>query len=89
MNPTKLKYLLDGLLKGKFTNKSTSSKSINESHKSNCKDANDPEFRRNLRSLVDWHKLPRVALLETKLQDHLILLNDFLFNRIIEVQLLV
>ncbi|PHU25656.1 hypothetical protein BC332_03988 [Capsicum chinense] len=46
---------------------------------------NNPEFRRNFRSLVDWNKPPRVALLETKMQDHLVLLNDFSFNRVIEV----
>ncbi|KAF3622587.1 hypothetical protein FXO38_31183 [Capsicum annuum] len=34
---------------------------------------------------VDWHKPPVVALLETKMQDHLPLLNDYPFNRIIEV----
>ncbi|KAF3623618.1 hypothetical protein FXO38_30663 [Capsicum annuum] len=51
----------------------------------NCREPNNPEFRRNFRSLVDWHKPPRVALLETKMQDHLVLLNDFSFNRVIEV----
>lgn len=34
---------------------------------------------------MDWHKPPVVALLETKMQDHLPLLNDYPFNRIIEV----
>ncbi|KAF3669018.1 hypothetical protein FXO38_07225 [Capsicum annuum] len=43
------------------------------------------DFRRNFRSLVDWHKPPLVALLETKMQDHLLLLNDFPYNKIIEV----
>ncbi|KAF3684304.1 hypothetical protein FXO37_01394 [Capsicum annuum] len=51
----------------------------------NCREPNNPEFRRYFRSLVDWHKPPRVALLETKMQDHLVLLNDFSFNRVIEV----
>ncbi|KAF3665325.1 hypothetical protein FXO38_09654 [Capsicum annuum] len=51
----------------------------------NCRGANGQDFRRNFRSLVDWHKPPLMALLETKMQDQLVLLNDFLFNRVIEV----
>lgn len=43
------------------------------------------DFRRNFRSLVDLLKSPLVALLETKMKDYLLLLNDFPFNRIIEV----
>lgn len=35
--------------------------------------------------MVDWHKSPLVALIETKIQDHSVLLNNFPFNRIIEV----
>lgn len=51
----------------------------------NLRGANGPDFRPNFRSLVDWHKPPLVALLQTKMQDHLVLLNDFSFNKIIEV----
>ncbi|KAF3684010.1 hypothetical protein FXO38_00494 [Capsicum annuum] len=47
--------------------------------------ANGLKFRQNFRSLVDCHKPPLVALLETKMQDHLVLLNDFSFNKVIEV----
>ncbi|KAH0639777.1 hypothetical protein KY285_036363 [Solanum tuberosum] len=45
----------------------------------------NPDFRRNFRSMLDWHKPPLVALLETKMQNHQPLLEDFPFNRMIEV----
>lgn len=51
----------------------------------NYKGANGQDFRRSFRSLINWHKPPLVALLETKMQDYLVLRNDFPFNRIIEV----
>lgn len=46
----------------------------------NCRGGNGLEFRRNFRSLLDWHRPPLVALLETKMQDHQTLLEDFDFN---------
>ncbi|KAH0635688.1 hypothetical protein KY289_035603 [Solanum tuberosum] len=46
---------------------------------------NGPDFRRNFRSLLDCHKPPLVALLETKMQNHQVLLDDFPFNKMIEV----
>ncbi|KAH0678233.1 hypothetical protein KY284_019318 [Solanum tuberosum] len=51
----------------------------------NCRGCNRDEFRRNLRDLVDWHKTPPVALVETKMQDHQALLNNFPFNNMIQV----
>ncbi|KAK4721944.1 hypothetical protein R3W88_012177 [Solanum pinnatisectum] len=35
--------------------------------------------------MLDWHKHPLVALLETKIKNHRSLLEDFPFNRMIEV----
>ncbi|KAH0679722.1 hypothetical protein KY284_020807 [Solanum tuberosum] len=46
---------------------------------------NGPDFRRNFRSLCDWHKHPLVTLLETKMQNHRSLLEDFPFTRMIKV----
>ncbi|KAH0632696.1 hypothetical protein KY284_035482 [Solanum tuberosum] len=51
----------------------------------NCRGGNGPDFRRNFRSLLDCHKPPLVALLETKMQNHQVLLDDFPFNKMIEV----
>ncbi|KAM3238895.1 hypothetical protein P3L10_013928 [Capsicum annuum] len=51
----------------------------------NCRGGNNPEFKRNFRSLVNWHKPPLVALLETKKQNHQALLDKFPFTRMIEV----
>ncbi|KAG5584575.1 hypothetical protein H5410_045009 [Solanum commersonii] len=51
----------------------------------NCRGGNGPDFRRNFRSLLDCHKPPIVALLETKMQNHQVLLDDFPFNKMIEV----
>jgi len=51
----------------------------------NCRGCNDPDFRRNFRSLLDWHKPLVVALLETKMQDHQPLLENVSFNKMIEV----
>lgn len=51
----------------------------------NCRGCNGAEFRRNFRSLLDWHKPPLVALLETKMQCHQTLLESFPFNKMIEV----
>ncbi|KAK6779891.1 hypothetical protein RDI58_022075 [Solanum bulbocastanum] len=51
----------------------------------NCRGGNGPDFRRNFRSLLDCHKPPLVVLLETKMQSHQVRLDDFLFNKMIEV----
>ncbi|KAM3379360.1 hypothetical protein P3S68_011774 [Capsicum galapagoense] len=51
----------------------------------NCRGGNNPECKRNFRSLVDWHKPPLVALLETKMQDYQALLDEFPFTRMIDV----
>ncbi|KAH0705503.1 hypothetical protein KY290_010195 [Solanum tuberosum] len=51
----------------------------------NCKGCNGAKFRRNFRSLLDWHKPPLVVLLETKIQCHPTLLKIFSFNKMIEV----
>ncbi|KAK4731090.1 hypothetical protein R3W88_024078 [Solanum pinnatisectum] len=51
----------------------------------NCRGGNGPDFRRNFRSILDCHKPPLVALLETKMQNHQVLLDDFPFNKMIEV----
>ncbi|KAH0685469.1 hypothetical protein KY290_016739 [Solanum tuberosum] len=51
----------------------------------NCRGGNGPDFRRNFRSLLDRHKPPLVALLETKMVNHQVLLDDFHFNKMIEV----
>ncbi|PHT67436.1 hypothetical protein T459_26923 [Capsicum annuum] len=50
---------------------------------SECSNSNSSQY--GIVIPVDWHKPPVVALLETKMQDHLPLLNDYPFNRIIEV----
>lgn len=54
----------------------------------NCKGANGLDYRRHFRSLLDWHKPPLVALLETKMHNHQSLLEDFPFTRMIEVPLI-
>lgn len=50
----------------------------------NCREGNGVNFRRNFQSLLDWHKPPLVAL-ETKMQDHQSLLDEFNFNNMIQV----
>ncbi|KAH0641623.1 hypothetical protein KY289_032597 [Solanum tuberosum] len=51
----------------------------------NCRGCNGDDFRRNFRDLVDWHKPSLVALVETKMQDHQALLDNFPFNNMIQV----
>ncbi|KAG5631013.1 hypothetical protein H5410_002730 [Solanum commersonii] len=51
----------------------------------NSRGGNKPEFRRNFRSLMDWNKAPLVALIETKMENHQELVDDFPFNRMIQV----
>ncbi|KAH0632709.1 hypothetical protein KY284_035504 [Solanum tuberosum] len=51
----------------------------------NRRGCNEDDFRRNFRSLIDWHKPPLVALVETKMQDHQPLLDNFPFNTMIQV----
>ncbi|KAH0725209.1 hypothetical protein KY284_001074 [Solanum tuberosum] len=51
----------------------------------NCRGGNEPEFRRNFRSLMDWNKPPRISLIETKMENHQELVDDFPFNRMIQV----
>lgn len=51
----------------------------------NCRRCNGPDFRKNFRALLDWHKPPLVALIETKMNSHQSLLDDFPFTSMIEV----
>ncbi|KAH0765497.1 hypothetical protein KY285_001368 [Solanum tuberosum] len=51
----------------------------------NCRGCNGDDFRRNFRSLIDWHKPPLVALVETKMQDHQPLLDNFPYTNMIQV----
>lgn len=51
----------------------------------NCKRGIGVDFRQNFRSLLDWHRSPIFVLLETKMQDHQALLNNFNFNNMIQV----
>lgn len=51
----------------------------------NCNGGNGPDFRRNFSSLLDCHKSPLVVLLETKMQNNQVLLDDFPLNKMIEV----
>ncbi|MCD9646544.1 hypothetical protein HAX54_036463 [Datura stramonium] len=51
----------------------------------NCRGSNRPDFRRNFHALIDWHRPSVVALLETKMEDHQPILDDFLFTHMIQV----
>ncbi|KAK6796875.1 hypothetical protein RDI58_004576 [Solanum bulbocastanum] len=51
----------------------------------NCGGSNENDFRRNFRSLIDWHKPPLVALVETKMQDDQPLLDNFPYTNMIQV----
>lgn len=42
-------------------------------------------FRRNFRSLIDWLRPSLVALLETKMQDYQVLVDDLPFTKMIQV----
>lgn len=50
----------------------------------NCSGAGNADFRRNFRSMIDYHMLSLVALLETKLTDHHNLVHDFGFTSLIK-----
>lgn len=51
----------------------------------NVRGSNNESFRRSFRELVGTHKPCLVALLETKMETHASLINDFYFAKIIEV----
>ncbi|KAG5632806.1 hypothetical protein H5410_004523 [Solanum commersonii] len=51
----------------------------------NGRGCNGEDFRRRFRALLDWHKAPLVVLVETKMQDHQPLLDDFTFNNMIQL----
>ncbi|XP_075088488.1 uncharacterized protein LOC142170472 [Nicotiana tabacum] len=51
----------------------------------NIRGGNNEDFRRNFRDLVDTHRPCMVALLETRMQSHALLLNEFEFSELIEV----
>lgn len=51
----------------------------------NCRGGNGADFIRNFRALLDQHRPLLVALLETKLQSHQGLIDDFPFNQMIEI----
>ncbi|KAK6789820.1 hypothetical protein RDI58_013620 [Solanum bulbocastanum] len=51
----------------------------------NCRGCNGDDFKRSFRALLDWHKPTLVALVETKMQDHQTLLDDFTFNNMNQV----
>lgn len=46
----------------------------------NCRGARSPDFQRNFRSLLDYHHPSLVVLLETHLDNHLPLRDDFSFT---------
>ncbi|KAK4719067.1 hypothetical protein R3W88_017405 [Solanum pinnatisectum] len=51
----------------------------------NCRGCNGEDFRRSFRALLDWYKPLLVAFVETKMQDHQTILDDFTFNNMIQV----
>lgn len=51
----------------------------------NVRGANNDEFRRNFRELIDTHKPCLIVLLETRMTSYVTLLNDFNFTEMIEV----
>lgn len=51
----------------------------------NCTGAPSPDFRRNFRSLLDYHRPTLVALLENHLADHQDLRADFQFSDMAQV----
>lgn len=51
----------------------------------NCRGSNNSDFRRNFGFMLDYHKPCLVALLETKMENHQTLRDDFLFTDMIEV----
>lgn len=57
----------------------------NQTCRGNCRSAQSLEFRRNIRSLLDYHRLYLVALLETHITDHHVLREDFQFSDMTQV----
>lgn len=51
----------------------------------NVRGANNPNFRRNLRELMDTHKPSLIALLETRMATHISILEEFNFTEMIKV----
>lgn len=51
----------------------------------NVRGANNDDFRRNFRELIDTHRPCMITLLETRMTAHAKLLNDFNFSELIEV----
>ncbi|OIS98976.1 hypothetical protein A4A49_60969, partial [Nicotiana attenuata] len=51
----------------------------------NCRGAHGPEFRRNLRFLLDWNNPTILFLTETRMEDHAPLLHDFNFTDLVQV----
>lgn len=51
----------------------------------NCRDANNANFRRNFRSLLDYHGPTLIVFFETHMQNHAILCDDFGFTNFYEV----
>lgn len=51
----------------------------------NCRGTHSPEFRRNFRYLLDYHRPALVVLLETHLTDHTAIQDDFSFTNIAQV----
>ncbi|MCD9639293.1 hypothetical protein HAX54_023720 [Datura stramonium] len=46
---------------------------------------NSAEFRHNFRALIDWHRPSIITLLETKMEEHQPILNDFPFTNMIQL----
>ncbi|KAK4713659.1 hypothetical protein R3W88_019566 [Solanum pinnatisectum] len=51
----------------------------------NCRGCNNKDFHRNFRSLIDWHKPPPITLVETKMSDHQVLIDEYSFTNMIQV----
>ncbi|OIT18986.1 hypothetical protein A4A49_61797, partial [Nicotiana attenuata] len=50
----------------------------------NFREANDPDFRRNLRFLLDWNNPSLLCLTEIRMEDHSSLLQDFNFTDMVQ-----
>ncbi|OIS97442.1 hypothetical protein A4A49_62516, partial [Nicotiana attenuata] len=51
----------------------------------NCRGVNSTEFRRAFRAMLDYHRPSIVALLETKMEDHHVLVQDFGYSSLIQM----
>lgn len=51
----------------------------------NCRGSHNPEFRRHFRSLIDNHRPVLAILLETHMNDHTRLCDDFNFTHMLQV----